>query len=225
MNIRELPETERPREKLMRFGQQHLSNTELIALLLGTGSQGESAIGLAENLLALDGDGLLHLANCSVEELSDIKGMGPAKASKLLAAIELGSRMATTQRPEKVKIESTSDVVDIFMEKMRYHKKEYFNVLLLNAKGGILAVETVAVGDLSSSIVHPREAFIAAVRRSAAAVIFLHNHPSGNPKPSPQDIEVTHRLCETGKILGIHVLDHIIIGDGIYISMKEKKII
>jgi DNA repair protein RadC len=225
MSIRELPEAERPREKLLRFGQEHLTNTELIALLLGTGSRGESAIGLAENLLALDGDGLLHLANCSVEELSGIKGMGLAKASKLLAAIELGSRMATTQRPEKTMIESTADVVGIFMEKMRYHKKEYFNVLLLNAKGGILAVETVAVGDLSSSIVHPREAFIAAVRRSAAAVIFLHNHPSGNPKPSPQDIEVTHRLCETGKILGIHVLDHIIIGDGIYISMKEKKII
>jgi DNA repair protein RadC len=225
MIIRELPETERPREKLLRFGQEHLTNPELIALLLGTGSKGESAIGLAENLLSMDGDGLLHLASCSVEELSGLKGMGPAKACKLLAAIELGSRMATTQRPQKTKIESTLDVVDIFMEKMRYHKKEHFNVLLLNAKGGVLAVETVAVGDLSSSIVHPREAFIAAVRRSAAAVIFLHNHPSGNPKPSPQDIEVTHRLCETGKILGIHVLDHIIIGDGIYISMKEKKII
>lgn len=193
MIIRELPEAERPREKLLRFGQGQLTNTELIALLLGTGSKGESAIGLAENLLSLDGDGLLHLANCSVEELSGVKGMGPAKASKLLAAIELGSRMSTTQRPDKAMIQSTSDVVDIFMEKMRYHKKEYFNVLLLNAKGGILAVETVAVGDLSSSIVHPREAFIAAVRRSAAAVIFLHNHPSGNPKPSPQDIEVTQR--------------------------------
>lgn len=225
MIIRELPTIERPREKLTRYGQAHLTNTELIALLLGTGSKGESAIGLAENLLALDEDGIFHLANCSVEELSKVKGMGLAKASKLLAAMELGSRMSTTQRPEKTKIESTSDVVQIFMEKMRYHKKEYFNVLLLNAKGGILAVETVAVGDLSSSIVHPREAFIAAVRRSAAAVIFIHNHPSGNPKPSPQDIEVTQRLCETGKILGIHVLDHIIIGDGIYISMKEKKII
>lgn len=225
MIIRELPEVERPREKLCRYGQEYLTNTELIALLLGTGSKGESAIGLAENLLSLDEDGLLHLAGCSVEELSGVKGMGPAKACKLLAAMELGTRLATTQRPEKTKIESTSDVVRIFMEKMRYHKKEYFNVLLLNAKGGILAMETVAVGDLSSSIVHPREAFVAAVRRSAAAVIFIHNHPSGNPKPSPQDIEVTQRLCETGKILGIHVLDHIIIGDGIYISMKEKKII
>jgi len=225
MIIRELPEVERPREKLIRYGKEHLTNTELIALLLGTGSKGESAIGLAENLLSMDDDGLLHLANCSVEELSGIKGMGPAKAGKLLAAMELGSRMATTQRPERVRIESTFDVVGIFMEKMRYHKKEYFNVLLLNAKGGILAVETIAVGDLSSSIVHPREAFLAAVKRSAAAVIFIHNHPSGNPKPSPQDIEVTQRLCETGKILGINVLDHIIIGDGTYISMKEKKII
>lgn len=225
MIIQELPEMERPREKLSRYGQAQLTNTELIALLLGTGSRGLSAIGLAENLLALDETGLLYLSECSVEELSEIKGMGLAKASRLLAAIELGSRISTTQRSKKAKIESTSDVVQIFMEKMRYHKKEYFNALLLNAKGEILAVETVAVGDLSSSIVHPREAFLAAVRRSAAAVIFIHNHPSGNPKPSPQDIDVTHRLCETGKILGIHVLDHIIIGDGIYISMKEKKII
>ena len=225
MIIRELPEVERPREKLSRYGQGNLTNAELIALLLGSGSKGESAIGLAENLLALDEDGLLYLANCSVEELSKVKGMGLAKASKVLAAIELGLRVSTTPRSEKTKIESTADVVQIFMEKMRYHKKEYFNVLLLNAKGGILAVETVAVGDLSSSIVHPREAFVSAVRRSAAAVIFIHNHPSGNPKPSPQDIEVTKRLCETGKILGIHVLDHIIIGDGDYISMKEKKII
>jgi DNA repair protein RadC len=224
MIIRELPEMERPREKLSRYGKEHLTNTELIALLLGTGSRGESSIGLAENLLALDEAGLLHLANCSVEELSRVKGMGLAKACKLLAAMELGSRVSTTQRPQKTKIESTADVVEIFMEKMRYHKKEYFNVLLLNAKGEILAVETVAIGDLSSSIVHPREAFLAAVKKSAAAVIFIHNHPSGNPKPSPQDIEVTNRLCETGKILGIHVLDHIIIGDGIYISMKEKKI-
>lgn len=225
MIIRELPEVERPREKLSRYGQGNLTNAELIALLLGTGSKGESAIGLAENLLSLDVDGLLYLANCSVEELSKVKGMGLAKASRVLAAVELGLRVSTTQRSEKTKIESTADVVQIFMEKMRYHKKEYFNVLLLNAKGGILAVETVAVGDLSSSIVHPREAFISAVRKSAAAVIFIHNHPSGNPKPSPQDIEVTKRLCETGKILGIHVLDHIIIGDGDYISMKEKKII
>lgn len=225
MIIQELPEMERPREKLFRYGQANLTNAELIALLLGTGSKGQSAIGLAENLLAMDETGLLHLTGCSVEELSKIKGMGLAKASRLLAALELGGRIATTQRSKKSKIESTSDVVRIFMEKMRYHKKEHFNALLLNAKGEILAVETIAVGDLSSSIVHPREAFLAAVKRSAAAVIFIHNHPSGNPKPSPQDIDVTHRLCETGKILGIHVLDHIIIGDGVYISMKEKNII
>ncbi len=225
MNIHELPEIERPREKLSRFGQENLTNCELVALLLGTGSKGQSAISLAENLLALDQDGLLHLAGCSLEELAAVRGMGLAKASKLLAAMELGKRIATTPRADRTKIESTGDVVQIFMEQMRYHKKEFFNALLLNAKGGILAVQTVAVGDLSSSIVHPREAFTQAVRRSAAAVIFIHNHPSGNPKPSPQDIEVTHRLCETGKILGIHVLDHIIIGDGTYVSMKEKKII
>jgi DNA repair protein RadC len=225
MILRELPSLERPREKLLRYGPPQLTSAELIALLLGTGSKGESAVRLAENLLALNEDGLLYLADCSVEELSAVKGVGPAKAATLLAAMELGTRMSSARRSEKTTIESTFDVVSIFMEKMRHHKKEYFNVLLLNAKGGILAVETVAVGDLSSSIVHPREAFVSAVKRSAAAVIFIHNHPSGNPKPSPQDIEVTQRLCETGKILGIHVLDHIIIGDGTYVSMKEKKII
>jgi len=225
MIIRELPENERPREKMSRLGRAQLTNSELLALLLGTGSQGQSSINLAEQLLSMDCDGLLHLTSCSLEELSSIKGIGPAKACKLLAAIELGKRLATMPRTERTKIESTDDVVRMFMEEMRYHKKEYFNVLLLNAKGGILSVQTVAIGDLSSSIVHPREAFSEAVKRSAAAVIFIHNHPSGNPKPSPQDIDVTKRLCETGKILGIHVLDHIIIGDGTYISMKEKRII
>lgn len=225
MTIKELPENERPREKMIRLGREQLTNAELLALLLGTGSPGLSSINLAEKLLALDQDGILHLANCSIEELSSLKGIGTGKASKLMAAIELGKRMATMPRIDRTRIESTQDVVQIFMEEMRYHKKEYFNVLLLNAKGGLLSVQTVAIGDLSSSIVHPREAFTEAVKRSAAAVIFLHNHPSGNPKPSPQDIEVTKRLMETGKILGIHVLDHIVIGDGTYVSMKEKGII
>ena len=225
MKIRELPETERPREKLTRNGRESLSNMELLAILLGTGSAGESAIGLAERILSQGHHGVRFLEGCTLEELSQIRGMGLAKASTLVAAVELGKRISTTPIEAKIWIRSTEDVVGIFMEEMRYHSKEYFNVLLLNAKGMVLAKERIAVGDLSSSIVHPREAFHAAVRRSAAAVIFLHNHPSGNPSPSPQDIEVTERLCETGRILGIQVLDHIIIGDGEYYSMKEKNII
>jgi len=225
MNLRNLPETERPREKLARHGLERLSNSELLALVLGTGTRGESALRLAETLLALDPEGLPHLERCSLEELSRIRGMGAAKAARLLAALELGKRMASQPRKARERIASTEDAARMFMEPMRYHTKEYFNVLLLDAKGGLLATETVAVGDLSSSIVHPREAFRPAVRRSAAAVIFLHNHPSGNPAPSPQDVEVTERLVQTGKILGIQVLDHIIIGDGTYLSMKEKNLL
>lgn len=225
MNLKKMPATERPREKLLRSGRESLSNGELIALILCTGTQGDSALSLAERLLSLDPDGLLYLEHCTAEELSEIRGIGHAKAARLLASVELGKRMASQPRRNRERISSTEDVVRMFMEQMRYHKKEYFNVLLLDAKGGVLALDTIAVGDLSSSIVHPREAFRAAVRRSAAAVIFLHNHPSGNPGPSPQDLEVTERLVETGRILGIQVLDHIIIGDGTYISLKEKNLI
>lgn len=225
MIIRELPEYERPREKMRREGSQALSNGELLALLLSSGTRNKTALQLAEEILALDPGGIVYLTECSLEELLSIDGVGQAKACQLLAAVELGRRIATTPRSIRDRVASTKDVANIFMERMRYYKKEFFNVLLINAKGDIIGEETITIGDISSSIVHPRESFSSAIKRGAAAVIFVHNHPSGDPEPSKEDIAVTKRLCRAGEILGIRVLDHVIIGDGKYRSFKESELI
>ncbi len=220
MKIRELPVYERPREKMVRFGRSSLSNGELLAILLRTGTKEKTALRLADDILSLDPNGLLYLQECSLEELAGVKGIGLAKACQIGAAVELGKRIATMPREERNIIKSTQDVADVFMEKMRYYKKEHFDVLLLDAKGNLIAVENVAIGDIASSIVHPRETFQSAIKRGAFAVILIHNHPSGDPTPSKEDIHVTERLSQAGEILGINVLDHIIIGDGTYISLK-----
>lgn len=220
MNIRELPSGEKPREKLLKEGRERLSNMEILTILIGSGSGKKSAMELAMDIISLDKTGIRYLAECRPEELSSIKGIGKAKACEILAAVELGKRIASVPVEEKDVIKSSSNIADIFMEKMRYHKKEHFISLMINAKGQIIEETEVSVGDLCSSTTHPREVFIDAVRRSAGSVIFVHNHPSGDPTPSDMDITTTKRLMEAGDILGIPVLDHIIIGDGKYISMR-----
>ena len=224
MIIRELPTEERPREKLISLGSSVVSNAELLAILIGTGTKYRSALDLAASLLAAEEDGLGNLAGSTPEEICRISGMGIAKACRIIAAFELGRRLATRPLPGRVLITSPDSIADLFMEEMRYYRKEFFQVLLLNSKGEIISIEKSSVGDLSSTIVHPREIFSGAVRRSAAAVVFVHNHPSGNPEPSGEDQEVTLRLIEAGKILGIRVLDHIIIGDGIYVSFRQRNL-
>ncbi len=221
MIIKELPVFERPVERLQKLGKEELSNSELLAIIIGSGTSERSAKILAEDVLSLDESGLLFLQECTVEELSVLKGIGRFKAAKIVAALELGKRLATVPRSDRTYIGSTEDVASIFMEKMRYYKKETFICMMLDTKGGILGVETVTVGDVSSSIVHPREAFRSAIKKSAFAVVFVHNHPSGDPTPSDADIRVTKRLCEGGELLGIKLLDHVIIGDGRYTSFKE----
>ena len=224
MIIRELPTEERPREKLISLGSSVVSNAELLAILIGTGTKDRSALDLAASLLAAEEDGLGNLAGSTPEEICRISGMGIAKACRIIAAFELGRRLATRPLPGKVLITSPESIADLFMEEMRYYRKEFFKVLLLNSKGEIISIEKSSIGDLSSTIVHPREIFSGAIRRSAAAVVFVHNHPSGNPEPSGEDQEVTLRLIEAGKILGIRVLDHIIIGDGIYVSFRQRNL-
>ncbi len=225
MKIKDMLLFERPREKMVFYGKEALSNAELLALLIKTGTSKESALNIAEKMLNINAEGLRGLSENSVEELSQFEGIGIAKASVILAAVELGKRISAWETLDRQNIKSVHDVVDIFMENMRYLKKEYFETLLLDAKGSIIAKETISVGDLCSSIVHPRETFKSAVKRSAAAVIFVHNHPSGDPSPSDEDVKTTNRLIEVGNILGISVLDHIIIGDGTFISMKSKGMI
>ena len=157
-----------------------------------------------------------------MEELASIKGVGSAKACQVMAAIELGKRVAAYPRRKKAEIGRPEDIADLVMEKMRYYKKEHFCVLLLNTRGQVIEENEVSVGDLNGAMVHPREVFLQAVRRSAAAVALIHNHPSGDPSPSPEDVGITARLMESAEILGIKIVDHIIIGDGIYTSMKTE---
>lgn len=219
--IKDLPLEERPRQKLMALGPEALSNAELLAILLRVGSRTESAVQLATRVLTKSG-GLSKLPHLSLEDLQENRGIGPDKAVTVKAALELGSRLATAPREEVGGITSPRQAADLFMEELRYKKKEYFKILLLNTKNHVISREEISVGSLSASIVHPREIFIAPLRKSAASVILFHNHPSGDPTPSQQDIEVTRRLVDAGNILGIAVRDHIIIGDGCFFSFREK---
>jgi len=223
--IKEMPNDERPREKLMKYGVNLLSNPELLAILIGSGTRDSSAITLASKLLTLDGSGILFLADCIPEELINVRGIGIAKACQLVSAIELGKRIAVKPKDKRININSPKEVASLFMEEMRYLRKEFFQVLMLNTKNEIIMVDNVSIGNLNSAIVHPREVFSRAIKKSASSIILVHNHPSGNPQPSREDIDLTSRLMESGKILGIEVLDHIIIGDGIFISLKEKMLV
>jgi DNA repair protein RadC len=222
--MRELPEEERPRERLFRFGVKNLTNSELLAILIGSGTKDSSAIILANKLLSLNEEGISYLSQCDTTEFSRIKGIGNAKACLLVAAMELGKRISVRPKEKRINVGSPKEVSKLFMEEMRYYKKEYFKVLLLNTKNELIMTEEVSVGTLNTAIVHPREVFNKAIQKSASSLILIHNHPSGNPTPSREDIDLTNRLVESGKIIGIEVLDHIIIGDGEYLSFKEKQL-
>ena len=222
--IKELPENERPREKLLKLGSSHLSNAELLALVIRTGNRDRTAVELAQDILNYFG-GLKSLINLSVEEIEKIKGVGPAKGTRINAVIELSKRLYRASEDKSVIIKNPDDVSNLIMPELRYMKQEVFKLLLLDTKNKVISIPMISKGGLSSSIVHPREVFKEAIRRSSAAIILAHNHPSGIPDPSKDDIKITKRLIEAGKIMGIEVLDHIIIGDGIYLSMKEKEII
>lgn len=219
--LKDLPPEVRPRERLVRDGERSLSDAELLAIILRTGNQNETALELAQRLLYQFG-GLQGLYQCSLAELAEVKGVGMAKACQIKAAMEMGRRAFDTGRTGKVIIRSPTDVAHMLMSEMRYLDREHFKVVLLNIKNMVIDVVTVSVGTLNASLAHPRECFKEAVRQSAAAVIFVHNHPSGDPSPSPEDISLTRQLVEAGKLLSIEVLDHVIIGDGSFVSLKER---
>ena len=225
MLIKSLPEDERPQEKALKNGVSALSDTELIALILRTGRRNASSLALAEEVLSICDEGLFSMGTFETEDLLKIEGIGPGKASTLMAAVELGKRIAASRKTEKYVADDPDMIADMFMEDLRYEKKEYFKSVILNTKSEIVAVDNVSVGELSSTIVHPREVFSRAIRKSAYGVVFVHNHPSGDPTPSSEDIATTERLVEGGRILGIKVLDHVIIGDGRYESMRSLDLI
>ncbi|NOT21466.1 MAG: DNA repair protein RadC [Nitrospiraceae bacterium] len=219
--ITQWPETERPRERLLTHGPPTLSNAQLLAILLRVGRQGSSAVQVAMDVLDRFG-GVGGLVQCGIEELCAVPGVGEAKAAQLKAALELGKRALASPLTKGTKITSSRDLFSHYHPTLRDLRHEIFKVVLLDAKHAILRDATVSEGSLTLSIVHPREVFTLAVRESAAAVIFLHNHPSGDPTPSQEDRVLTARLVSAGEVLGIRVLDHLVIGDGRYISFADQ---
>jgi len=228
LRMKDIPISERPYEKLEKYGPETLSNAELLAIIIRTGSREETSVALAQRVLMLGGKnrGLSFLHELSVEELRKTKGIGRVKAIQIKAAMELSKRVSASPiNSNRVTIKSPVEVCALLMEEMRHLKKEVFKIILLNTKNNIIKQITVSIGSLNSSIVHPREVFSEAVKAGCSGVLFAHNHPSGDPEPSREDIETTRRLVNAGNILGIKVLDHVIIGDGKYISFKEQGLI
>ncbi|MCY8505711.1 RadC family protein [Bacillus atrophaeus] len=221
LKLRDFPEKEKPRERLLQYGAENLANNELLAILLRTGTKKESVMDLSNRLLH-SFEGLRLLKEASVEELSGISGIGLVKAVQILAAMELGSRIHKFANEEKYVVRSPEDGANFVMEDMRFLTQEHFVCLYLNTKNEVIHKRTIFIGSLNSSIVHPREVFKEAFKRSAASFICIHNHPSGDPTPSREDIEVTRRLFECGNLIGIELLDHLVIGDKKFVSLKEK---
>ena len=222
--VHDLPPGERPRERLFKLGSEALSAQEILALILGRGIKGESVIETSQKLLSRFGN-LKGVADASVEELTKTRGIGPAKAAQIKAAIELSKRLeANVDEKPKPVLKSPEDVAAVMRGKLKGKKKEHFLVICLDTRNRLINCKPVSIGSLDTSIVHPREAFKEAVSSSAASVIFVHNHPSGDPEPSKEDVELTKRLAKAGEIIGIDVLDHIIVCDKNYLSLKAKNL-
>ena len=219
--IREMPSSERPRERLAKHGASSLKTSELLAILFRTGTRDLNAVELAEKMLNKFGS-LTAIARANADELQGFEGVGFAKAVEILAAFELGQRLATEDTLRRPVIKSAKDVARLMMPEMQSLDREHFKVLLLNTKHYVLQVHTVSVGSLNASVVHPRECFRPAIAAQAAAIILVHNHPSGDVEPSEEDISLTRRLMSAGDLIGIKVLDHVIIGGNKYVSLVDK---
>jgi DNA repair protein RadC len=222
MNMNNLPLEEQPYEKIERLGPKALTDAELLAIVIRTGAKDEPSIYTARKLLALNNRGLGGIQVLSSKELRSVKGIGRVKSIQLKAIAEISTRLSKSYAVQRFKISSPHSVANIFMEEMRYLSKEHIKVLFLDTKNGIITDKDISVGTVNTSLVDPREVFKEALEFAAVNIILLHNHPSGDPTPSHDDIEVTKRVYEAGKVIGIELLDHIIIGDGNFVSLKEK---
>lgn len=223
ISIHDMPEEERPRERLLKYGPDALSSAELLAIILRTGSRKENVVNMSSRILSEYN--IKQLSQANVVKLTQIHGIGTAKASQIAAVFELARKLEGFTDEPKRKIRSPADVYSLLYPKMREHKREKLVALLLDTKNQVIREETISIGTLNANIVHPREVFKAALMESSASVIISHNHPSGDPTPSREDIAVTEKLVEGGKMLGIDVLDHVIIGDGRYVSLKDERLI
>jgi DNA repair protein RadC len=221
--IRDLPTSERPRERLRDYGASSLSNGELLAIILHTGAQHESALSVATRLLSTY-RGLVGLARVSFRGLCNEKGLGEAKAAQLKAALELGRRISSTQPEERVIVRSPEDIANLLLTEMGLLEQEHLRVVLLNQRNQVLAIPEVYQGSVNSSLIRVAELFREAVRQNCPAIVLVHNHPSGDPTPSNDDIVMTNQAADAGKLLDIEVLDHVIIGQGRYFSLKEQSL-
>ncbi len=219
--IQEMPSDERPRERLLRLGPSACTSSELLAILMRTGSHERSALGLADEIIRRFG-GLKGAANASIDEMQGVKGIGEVKAIEIAAAVEIGKRLAIVSEGEKPSIQKPQDVANLLMPELRDERREHLKGLMLDTKNRLIKVISISTGTLDSSLVHPREVFREAIIATAASLILVHNHPSGDPTPSEEDKRVTTRLAGVGREIGIELLDHIILGHNRFISMKEK---
>jgi DNA repair protein RadC len=219
--IHDLPAEERPRERLKKFGAHALSGHELLALVIGRGVAGKSALIIAQELLRRFKN-IKGVSEATVEELSAISGIGPAKAAQLKACFELGRRQDIEDEPPKYELTSPQSVVKAVRADIQDKAREHFKLVVLNIRNKVMGIYTISVGTANASLVHPREVFKSAIARSASSVVLAHNHPSGNPEPSEDDVRLTQRLVEAGRLLGIEVLDHIIVTNKDFVSFKER---
>lgn len=221
--IKQMPEIVRPRERLLQHGEKHLSEHELLAILLRTGTKEKNVLDLSHDLLTYF-DTLFELKQATIEELQQIKGIGKIKAVELKAAIELGIRIATANQVKLGKVLSSTAIGNQLIQEMKDLQQEHLVAIYLNMKNEIIKRKTVFIGSLNQAVAHPREIFKSAVKYSAARILIAHNHPSGIPKPSDNDIAFTERMVECGNLMGIEVLDHIIVGANGYVSLREEGI-
>jgi DNA repair protein RadC len=222
LGLQEIPHDERPRERLARLGASSLANRELLAALIGTGTAGTSALDLADELL---GPGLHGLAGRSLNDLERVRGLGRAKATRVLAALELGARLASDGGAAVPCLQSPEEAARYLLPRYSSRPVETFGLLALDARHRLRREAVVSVGCLTASLVHPREVFQEAVVSRAAALVLFHNHPSGDPEPSAEDLALTRRLAAAGTLMGIEILDHLVLGAGRYVSLKERGVL
>lgn len=223
VTVKEMPLDERPRERLANEGPQALSTTELLAIILRVGVGGENVVSMAQRILA-NFDGLGGLSRASFAQITAERGLGPAKTAQIMAALELGRRLSAESPEERWQIRAPSDAAHILMPRIGHKEQEHFVVLYLDTRNRVVDRETLYKGSLNTSLVRIAEVFRGAVRRNCAAVIVAHNHPSGDPNPSPEDVALTRRLVEAGKLLEVDVLDHLVIGHNRFVSLRERSL-
>jgi DNA repair protein RadC len=219
--IKDLPSSERPRERLLHHGAGALSGAELLAIILRTGTRDENVVQVAQRLLSTFG-GLTGLAKANAAELTSEKGLGPAKTAQLKAALEIGRRLLIESPDERPQIRSPADAANLVMSQMSLLDQEHLCTMLLDTKNRVLDTPTIYVGSLNTSLIRVGELFREAIRANCASLIVVHNHPSGDPTPSPEDVAVTRQIVEAGKLLDVDVLDHLVIGRQRFVSLKER---